>query len=243
MKLIIKGKEPIEWKEKRETPGRGKFKAIPELKQSLYKEQGGICAYCMKRLEDEITPIKDREIHVVGGSGYSQEIVKNKVEHIITQSESKRLGQLDNDFDYNNMLLCCNGKTVFKNETNLHCDTLRKNDELTLSPLKQDFISAIKYDNSGRIYTDITTWDIELSNILNLNCEVMKSNRKSILDAVRSKLIGYNRRRRKTENASFDKAKIEEELHNWNNRDENDLFKPYCGVVTWYLEKKLSQVK
>ncbi len=118
MKLVIKGNEPIEWAVKRNTPGRGEFEAIPELRQSLYKEQGGLCAYCMQRLEDEISPINSGKFHVVGGGGYGHEIVKNKVEHIITQSESKRLGQPDNDFDYKNMLLCCNGKTVFNNEEN-----------------------------------------------------------------------------------------------------------------------------
>lgn len=239
MRLIEKGNEPIEWKAEREKPDRGSFEAIQELRQSLYKEQGGICAYCMQRLEDELTPIKDREIKVVAKGGH--EIVKNKVEHIITQSESKHLNQPDNDFDYNNMLLCCNGKTNFKDEIHIHCDTLRQNSELTLSPLQKDFIDQIKYDNSGRIYTDIEPWDTEMGKVLNLNCGVMLNNRKAVLAAVRTKLTGYNKRKKRTTHAPFDMGQMKSELSSWNHRDANDLYKPYCGIVAWYLEKKLRQ--
>ena len=257
MRLIIKGKEPVEWKAERETPDRGEFDSIPELRKSLYIDQGGICAYCMKRLEDELTPIKDRKIKVVGAHEVikrdaeskkdkiiieeSHEIVKNKVEHIITQAKSKNLGNLDNDFNYGNMLLCCCGKTVYEKKLHVHCDTLRLNTELTLSPLDNDFIKMLSYDNSGEMKTGNKVWDNEIETVLNLNCTVLKSNRKSVITAIRSKLTGYNKRTKKTKNISWNPKYFERELFNWNDRDENDLFKPYCGIVTWYLQKKLNQ--
>lgn len=49
MILITKNKEPKEWTEYRNTPGVD-YQAIPELIQSLLKEQGYICAYCMRRI-------------------------------------------------------------------------------------------------------------------------------------------------------------------------------------------------
>ena len=49
MILITKNKEPKEWTEYRNTPGVD-YQAIPELVQSLLKEQGYICAYCMRAL-------------------------------------------------------------------------------------------------------------------------------------------------------------------------------------------------
>ena len=42
MILITKNKEPKEWTEYRNTPGVD-YQAIPELVQSLLKEQGYIC--------------------------------------------------------------------------------------------------------------------------------------------------------------------------------------------------------
>ena len=48
---ITKGKEPIEWTEVRNTPGVT-YENAPkdELRKSLLNEQGGLCAYCMRRV-------------------------------------------------------------------------------------------------------------------------------------------------------------------------------------------------
>lgn len=46
---IAKNKEPKEWTEYRNTPGVD-YQSIPELVESLLKEQGYICAYCMRRI-------------------------------------------------------------------------------------------------------------------------------------------------------------------------------------------------
>lgn len=40
MRLIVKGEEPEEWKEYRQTPGAG-YEAKKCLREALYKEQGG----------------------------------------------------------------------------------------------------------------------------------------------------------------------------------------------------------
>ena len=53
MKKIIKSKEPKEWTEYRLTPGV-KYSPISELREALLKEQGYLCAYCMRRI-----PTKD----------------------------------------------------------------------------------------------------------------------------------------------------------------------------------------
>ena len=52
MILITKNKEPKEWTEYRNTPGVD-YQAIPELVQSLLKEQGYICAYCKRRIPNK----------------------------------------------------------------------------------------------------------------------------------------------------------------------------------------------
>lgn len=48
MKLIVKHKEPKEWVEYRNTPNVS-YESKPFLREALYDEQGGICAYCMSR--------------------------------------------------------------------------------------------------------------------------------------------------------------------------------------------------
>ena len=54
MILINKNQEPKEWTEYCSTPGVT-YQSIPELVDALLKEQGYICAYCMRRI-----PTKDK---------------------------------------------------------------------------------------------------------------------------------------------------------------------------------------
>ena len=44
MRKIVKGLEPLAWREFRNTPGV-KYEAKPELRDALIQEQGYICAY------------------------------------------------------------------------------------------------------------------------------------------------------------------------------------------------------
>ncbi len=49
MRKINKGNEPLKWTEHKSTPG-ATYQRIPELADALLKEQGSICAYCMRRI-------------------------------------------------------------------------------------------------------------------------------------------------------------------------------------------------
>ena len=75
MILITKNKEPKEWTEYRNPPGVD-YKAIPELVQSLLKEPGYICAYCMRRI-----PTKDK-IYEKDGVNFVYANEDHRVEHI-----------------------------------------------------------------------------------------------------------------------------------------------------------------
>ena len=83
MILIEKGSEPNAWMRYRLTQGV-EFRAIPELKDSLLKEQGYLCAYCMARIDKDHMKVE----HFKPQSLYPQDI-----------------------FDYGNLLACCLGKT------------------------------------------------------------------------------------------------------------------------------------
>lgn len=83
MILIEKGSEPNAWMRYRLTQGV-EFRAIPELKDSLLKEQGYLCAYCMARIDKDHMKVE----HFKPQSLYPQDI-----------------------FSYGNLLACCLGKT------------------------------------------------------------------------------------------------------------------------------------
>lgn len=119
MKLIVKGREPKEWKEFRNTAGTD-YESKQELRKSLYKEQGGLCAYCMKRLSNEF----DRNV-----------LTRNKIDHIKPRESCTRNERMD----YNNMVLCCSGTTFGIT----HCDTHKGSLSHTLSPLNPQFIDSL----------------------------------------------------------------------------------------------------
>ena len=81
-----KGGEPNEWTEYKLTPGV-EFDARRELKDSLLKEQGYLCAYCMARID----------------KGHM------RVEHFKPRSHYP-----DGRFTYRNLLACCQGETQGK---------------------------------------------------------------------------------------------------------------------------------
>lgn len=80
---IAKGKEPKEWLEYRLTPGAN-FQSIPALREALLREQGHLCAYCMRRIDTR----------------------SMKIEHLACQSQYP-----EKQFEYNNLLACCSGES------------------------------------------------------------------------------------------------------------------------------------
>ena len=95
---IVKDKAPKEMVEElaslRSTPDAsvdwGELKNREPIRESLCREQGNLCAYCMRRISADAS----------------------HVEHIVPQSMCKP-GQ---DVDYNNMLAVCDGNENAGNE-------------------------------------------------------------------------------------------------------------------------------
>lgn len=161
MKLIVKDREPREWVEVRNTPGTD-YEAIPALRESLYKEQGGICAYCMGRLNPE--PSEDAH-------------TRNKVEHIKPRESCNR----DERMDYNNLVLCCHGTIAGTAPESTHCDTHKGSSIISFTPMNPVFIDTLSYNYSGEIKSSNSLWNNEISNVLNLNQKQLSSNRKAVI--------------------------------------------------------------
>lgn len=132
--------------------------------ESLMREQGYICAYCMRRIPEK--------------RGHPQATI----EHIKPQSKCSE----EEKMDYKNMLAVCSGNRDAKSKDFKTCDARRGNQDLFLNPLKSDTLATIKYRANGKIYSDNTAIDNELNNVLNLNCEAraLISLRKSALNAL-----------------------------------------------------------
>lgn len=149
---ILKNREPQSFTTYRLTQDAS-YANIPstvkdDLKKSLLKEQGELCAYCMSRISLE----------------------KMKIEHFLPQSvyPSEAL-------EYSNLLAVCRGYEgeCSQNQT---CDTKKSNGIISINPLNKTHINNITYSNDGTINS--TSYHNDLHTILNLNLNSLKNNRK-----------------------------------------------------------------
>ena len=167
MIFIEKGQEPaslIKYKQQKHAYYDG-FSEKEDILEALLREQGYICAYCMKRISKDTMTI----------------------EHYIPQAADENLA-----LDYQNMIGVCLGNRGNQKKY-MTCDAHRANDELTVNPLENAKIQMIKYKSDGTIYSDDEKINKDLDITLNLNCDArgvfLKSNRKAALEALHAKLL------------------------------------------------------
>lgn len=200
MILINKGSEPNAWMRYRLTQG-AEFRAIPELKDSLLKEQGYLCAYCMARIDKDHMKVE----HFKPQSLYPQDI-----------------------FAYGNLLACCLGKT----QEESHCDTSKGNAEISLSPLSSSCVNTLSYESgTGKIKSSDPDYDRELDCPLHLNTPIIRQNRREELQGVIKAL----------QSEGFNSGAMHRLLKRWDSVDEEGKRKPYCGIVIYFLGKKLKK--
>lgn len=209
MRKIEKNAEPKEWTEYRLTPGVD-YQSIPELRDSLLKEQGYICAYCMRRI-----PTKDDNSNET-----------SRIDHILSRGKHDDL-----KLNYQNMVICCPGAI----DNNFHCDKSKGKNDITFNQYDDSCISTISYKTKdGKIESSNTGFNSEIETLLNLNHPLLKKNRQQTLSGA----IQFLSQKKRT----WKKAEIQKILTDWNSKDKNGQIKPYCGIITWYLNKKISQL-
>lgn len=110
---------------------RDQFNLISKssLRYTLIKEQHGLCAYCMKRIDNDD---------------------KTTIEHWTPLSKSKNKA-----IAYTNMLGVCHGgrKTEIDGQRILCCDASKDEDEIQISPWNESHMKDIAYKSNGIIYT------------------------------------------------------------------------------------------
>lgn len=182
-------------------------KTKDELRTSLLKEQGYLCAYCMKRLKDSHKEVK--------------------IEHYEPRNN-------DNELDYKNLLAVCYGGEGAKPEFQT-CDTKKgNNDEIEINPQNQQQMARISYRNDGLICIDDEKLQSDLDLVLNLNMEQLKAVRKAALEALQANVI------KKFGKKSLSKEYWEKQLSKYQTKDNGKL-QGYCGILIWYLKKKVRQ--
>ena len=223
MILIKKNPEPRAWLEYRSTPGVD-YQSIPELVDSLLEEQGYICAYCMRRI-----PRKDR-LYKRDGKTFVNTNEDHRIEHM-----QSRENHDDKKLDYSNMVICCPGH--IGNED--HCDRLKGSKDISFSPLDSHFIATLSYKVDGEIVSSEDKYNNELNDVLNLNTPILKENRKNAWEAVKKELIALKGEK------PWNKAILSKYIKKYSYKTEKGgklKLTPYCGVVLFFLQKKLKQL-
>lgn len=141
----------------------------------LLKEQGHICAYCMRRIPDE----RKGTPHV-------------KIEH--WNARNGEHGETCGPYgalSYDNFLAVCSGNQndwSKGKEEKLTCDASRGNKKLVVNPLNAETLSTIYYTEDGLITADDPDIKKDLTITLNLNCMrdsvQLPVERKKVLDVL-----------------------------------------------------------
>ncbi|WP_312511520.1 retron system putative HNH endonuclease [Chryseobacterium culicis] len=222
MRKINKGREPRSLAEHRSRP-HSNYSNIPsdakeELRESLMREQGFVCCYCMKRIpEKETSP-------------------GCKIEHFKCQNNYSDLG-----LDYKNLFTACTGNQA-KGRHLQTCDSkkgdkdLQTIDILSASPLCS---ALITYQADGTITGESKEIVLEIDEILNLNMQSLKKARSQVYKYVKNRIHSECKY---LGNKRLKESFIKKEIEFWSSRSENK-HKEFFGVALYLLDKKLNSLK
>lgn len=147
----------------------------------------------------------------------------SKIAHLLsrTNHESKQL-------HYNNMVLSCPGNI----DGNPHCDNAQGSTDITIPIFSSKFQNSINYSSKdGKIQSNNNEWDHQICDVLRLNNKLLMSNRTQTLDGVIQVL----------NSRSWSERELKRQLEKWENNDKSGKKHPFCGIVIWYLKKKLDK--
>jgi len=228
MKFIEKGQEPLSLsvfieKEQQANihPSYGNLdkEVINDLNDSLLKEQGYLCCYCM------------------------EEIGLNSLrrEHFLPQSRFK-----SEELNYANIFAACHFSSGLPPDQQ-HCDIKKGNlliPQYILDPKCSDYF---RYNRSGEIlpYGDFKRYQDYYNNfhklnpeqqailstieILNLNAERLKTKRQYFILPLLQNING------------FSKVQIEQKIEDYKTTDRFGKLKRFCGVAIYLLEEYLKR--
>lgn len=200
------------------------------VRLSIAREQGFICAYCMRRIDE-----------------YAQ------IEHWEAQELSKEKDNIASTVKYENLLAVCSGGKIHgkSNDSNrFHCDSSRSigNRQLSVKPTALHTLSSIKFLENGRIEAICTCQnnpcsiqlkcihcDLDCQKGLNLNLLSLQDERKQALSNIRRALqLCRNKNGADVKKFHADRKKIL-----LNAIGNSEQLKPYCGVIEFFYKQYL----
>ena len=192
-----------------------------EVRECLMKEQGHLCAYCMRRIPDQR----------VDGT----EIPGVTLEHYIARNmkDAPEMTGTGLGVDYNNLLAVCSGGRAPRGENierGLTCDASRGNTPLKVNPLDNATLETIYYRNNGEIAAEDIEIEKDLVETLNLNCvrySSLPEGRKKALEPIEEYIAALE-----NEDEMLDECRIL--LNDF--EAETDPKTPYCGILIWWLK-------
>lgn len=211
MRQIVKGAEPASLTAHRKTPrcDYDNYGPKDDLRRSLVTEQRGLCCYCMNRIHNGPTTMK--------------------IEHWRCQS-----GHAHEQLNYQNLLGACLGGNGQPPRLQ-HCDTRKGDSDLQWNPADpvHHIETRLWYKLDGSIHSDDAVFDVQLTDVLNLNLPVLKNHRKGVCDAV----LEWVRSEKRRLKGPIPRSRLERE------RDRHaagaDELSPFGQVAVWLLSEKL----
>ena len=221
MKYIIKGRPPQELRDFVNTSGAS-FNGCPcknEWRKTLLEEQGYLCGYTMKRIENNS--------------------LTTKIAHI-----EARDGTISKDLNHDNVVACCLGNQGKPREEQ-YADTRQGDKTLKhITPLKLECEQLIKYRETGEIRCADENVRKEILDddrihpkhfsLLNLNHRNLVNGRLGAYDAVKRKLTNAVKGR------DWRPRDIQDWISVYSTRDADGKFKEYCNFVVWRLNKEFA---
>lgn len=189
--------------------GEKRLYSKEELKEDLIGEQGFICCYCNREITLEDATIEHFK-------------EKGKREHFHLA------------FDYNNLLLSCDGFQSDPKRTDVCCDAKRlQNTELPLSPLDDDIENHFDFTIDGQIL-GITDDGKEMINKLGLSIDELEELRKAAIKAIvyENPFVPISELEFRTKKEALNEKERLQEL-------KNGKYEPFCTAIIKVLENEI----
>lgn len=146
-----------------------------------------------------------------------------RIDHILSRTNHPEL-----QLKYTNMVVCCPGAI----NNDFHCDKRKGENNITFDLFNDHFFTTLSYSSKdGTVKSSDAEYNRQINELLNLNNALLKDNRLRVLQGV---IVYLN-------NKGWTKSNIRNQIENWSSKDSTGRFKPYHGIVLWFLTKKLRQ--
>lgn len=197
-----------------------KFAVSARSLRLCWQSRGGICAYCMSRIEDANALESTRDERAA------------HVEHLLPQSRCSH----GEDIDYHNMVAVCSGERG-EGKKALCCDRARGHQELTVNPTRPETLRSIRYRANGRVYSEDPDIDKDLNAVLNLNGEEtgLPMNRKAAVDRLFAKFSALGKRGGNRAVRAYCRKRLDALSH----PDADGRYVPYVGTLRYFLQRRL----